>query len=318
MFSTILKVIPKLDTTALAAMERSLGQRFKNVAKKFGSGITAIFKGGGAVGAIAGLIDKLLNPLQEINESLQRTLNAGDDLATNAAQFNTSAGRLFKLQALAQSTGLDADALFMLISKFQNAVAEAQQDPSKPSAVGNFVNEKDTVEAFYKFIQELQKLDKNQQILVQQQVFGEKQILKMSEFLNADFAKQEKLIGAGMGQNYDQAINKIASLSDMNDALAAKRNLQDMLNKSQALNEGIIRSRDAAEKLNLQRENARFASYQNLQTISDTTTKIFTLVENMLGTLGKFISFITPAINTMVSALSKLADSKLFRGIFGK
>ena len=209
-------------------MEKSLTTRFGRIAKKFGKGLVATLTGGGVAGLALGLIDKLLNPLKETQEAIDRVLAQGDDVVTNAKQFNTTAGKLFKLQQLAKSTGLDASQLDLLITKFQTAVAEAEADPNKQSAVRQFVGEKDTAEGFFKFIQSLQRLDKNAQVRAQQEVFGEKQILKMADFLNTDFAKQSALIGGRSAEEFTPGLEKLGELNDLKDALAVKRENEDL------------------------------------------------------------------------------------------
>lgn len=319
MFSEILKIIPKLETKDLSNMERTLNSRFARVAKKFGGGIANILKGGGIAGIALGFIDKLLNPLKETQEAMERILKSSDDIVTNAKQFGTTSGKLFKLVQLGKSTGLEQDNLFQLITKFQGAVAQAKANPKDQSvsSVRQFANDQDIADAFFQFIQQLQKMDKSTQILVQQQVFGEKQILKMADFLQTDFAAQTKLIGAKPGEAYTPSLEKLGGLNDLQDALAARRELNDTVKKAGIMNEGMIRSRDRAEQILLQQENARIASYQNLQAISDTTTKIFGLVEQGVSLLGGFITKITPVINRLTDTLSKLAGSRWVRGLFG-
>lgn len=321
MISEILKIIPKLDSSALAKMEKDLGSRFGRVAKKFGQSIGNLFKGGGIAGAALALIDKILNPLKEVQEAMDRTLASSGDLVDNAGQFGTTAGRLFKLQQLAKSKGLDEDALYTLIQKFQTSVAEAQNDPNKPSAVRNFTGYTDMATGFFDFIQSLQKLEKSQQIAVQQEVFGEKQILKMAGFLQTNFAEQTKLIGAMSGDKYTKALEKLDGLGDLADVLEARRTLNDRLDKAAVMNEGMIRAKDKAERQNLERENSRIKAYENLQAITQTVDKIMGLIEEGLNQLGSLIKWITPTVNRLVDAVEKFSKGPVARGImkfFGK
>ena len=317
MFSEILKIIPKLETKDLSQMERTLNTRFARVAKKFGQGMVSVLKGGGVAGIVLGLIDKLLNPLKETQEAIERSLKASDDLVTNAKQFNTTAGKLAKLQAFGKSAGLDAENLSTLILKFQTAVAEAKADPNKKTSVRNFVGEKDTAEAFFQFIQALKEMDSTQKLLVQQEVFGEKQILKMSDFLESDFKDISKYFSRVSTDKLTTDINKTGKLNDLADTLTAKRELEDFGSKARSISESMIRQRDQSERLLLDQENARIRSYNNLAAISDTTTKIMGLVEQGLSQLGKLINIVTPTINRLADAMGKLSTSRIFRGIFG-
>ena len=317
MFSEVLKIIPQIDNKDLAKMEKALQSRFTKIAKGFGKGLANVLKGGGIAGVALALIDKLLNPLKEVQEAIDRSLSKGDDLATFAAQFNTTAGRLAKVQALGESSGLDPEGLRMLLVKFQTSLAEAAADPNKDTSVRAFAGRQDTLEAFFEFIQSLQKLNKGDQLRVQSEVFGERQILKASEFLNADFQTLGKQFARFDADKLTVAANKLANISDLNDRLAASRGLDDLVSKSGVINEGMIRAKDASERLNLQKENARIQSYKDLQAISDSVTKIMGIVEQGLAMLGKLIGVLTPFVDQATAFMAKFLKSPMVRGIKG-
>ena len=319
MFSEILKITPKLDNKDLQNMQRTLQSRFTKIAKGFGKGLVGVLKGGGIAGIALGLIDKILNPLKEVQDSIDRMLKSSDDLATNAGQFNTSTGKLFKLVQLAKSSGLDEANLFQLITKFQTAVAQAKADPNDQSvsSVRNFVGQTDTAEGFFNFIKSLQSMEKNQQVLVQQQVFGEKQILRMSDFLQLDFVKQFKEIGLDKvnSEKFTKSIEGMARLNDLTDALTVRRENEDVLKKGGIINESMVRAKDKSERLALEKENKRIQSYENLATISDTTEKIFKTMETGMNLLGMFIAKVTPIFNKIDDAINKLLKSPMVRGV---
>lgn len=324
MFTEILKIIPKLDNKDLDRMQKQLQSRFTKITKGFGKGLVNAIKGGGILGLAVGLIDKVLNPLKEVQEAIDRSLNASDDLATNAKQFNTTTGKLAKLVTLAKATGLDQDSLFSLINKFQGAVAQAQIDPNDPanSAVKNYIGQEDTAQAFYSFVNQLQKMDKNQQILIQQQVFGEKQILKMAEFLQqgeAGFAEIARVAGIDKisTARAGQQIEKTAALADLDAQLRAGREFKDLVNKGSTINEGMIRARDKSERIALERENQKIRSYEDLAAISDTSNKILGVIEEGMSLLGGLIRTITPFVTKVSDAIDKLLKSPLVRGVKG-
>lgn len=325
MVSEILKIIPKLDGSALAKMERDLGSRLGRVAKKFGSQIGNLFKGGGIAGAALALIDKILNPLKEVQEAMDRTLTMSDDLATNAGQFNTTTGKLFKLTQLGKATGLGQDNLFQLMTKFQTAVAQAKANPNDDSvsSVRNFMDTEDTAEGFFQFIQSLQKMDKNTQVRAQEQVFGEKQILKMADFLQSDFPKLFAKIGLDKvsTEKLTLSIEKMAGLNDLADTLTAQRETTDIIKKSGIITESMIVAKHNAEQQAKDRENARIKGYENLQAITQTVDKIMTVLEEGLNQLGIFIKWMTPTITRLVEAVEKFSKGPVARGImkfFGK
>jgi hypothetical protein len=218
LFKEILKIFPQVDSASLGKMERTLNGRFARVAKKFGKGIIGSLIGGGLLGAAVGVIDKLLNPLKEVQEAIDRTLQSADDIVSNAEQFGTDSGTLAKIQGFGKASGLDAEGVNTLISKFQVALAENQADPTKNTSVSAFRGEKDSAKAFFEFIQSLQELgkrDKAAALLVQQEVFGEKQILKAAEFLNADFLALSKSLSGVSAEQLAGANNKLAGIKDV-------------------------------------------------------------------------------------------------------
>lgn len=314
MFEAILKILPKLTDADLKAMERSLQSRFTRVAKGFGRNLMKTLKGGGLAGAALALVNKIINPLKETNDAIERTLKTGSDLVTNAGQFGTSAGRLFKLTQLARSKGIDDDGLYMLLSKFQATVAENRADPTKGTAVANFTKETDTAKAFFDFIQSLKTLDKSQQVLVQQQVFGEKQVLKMASFLQTDFGKQIEKLGLGDTDEYTRKLTKIDRLSDKEDVLKTRREGGDLMAKSGLLSDRIIEARDKQEQINLQRERQRISAYENISMISTTLGNIMSTVEFLLQKAGELLI----KVSNMEEYLKKFSASGLLRGIFGK
>ncbi len=311
MFKETVIFKPKLDPADLKSMERTLASRFSGIAKKFGKGMVNALKGGGIVGIATTVIDKLLNPLQETQESIDRVLRQGDDIVTNAKQFGTTAGKLFRLQLLAKSTGLDEGNLDMLINKFQTAVAEAIADPNKQTAVRQFTGEKDTAEAFFQFIQSMQKLTKTQQLVVQQEVFGEKQILKMADFLQTDFAAQSKLLGGPTAEQLTPRLNNLANLNDRKDLLGAKREEMDVFKKGALINEQMVNLQDAAAKRELERENAQIKSYESLANLSAASNEIIDLGKNLLLTATSALTKLTDMAEN-VKAVSK---SRWVKGI---
>lgn len=334
MWREILKIIPKLDESALAQMDRSLGARFNKIAKKFGSGLVNALKGGGIIAAAGAILDKLLNPLKETQEAIDRMLAQGDDIATNAKQFNTTAGKLFVLQGLARSTGLDASQLYMLMTKYQTAIAEAKADPTKETSVRNYANDTDIAESFFRFIQNLQKLDSNDRVLVQKEVFGEKQILKMADFLDtvgSNPAESLKNIKARPSEEYTPRLEKLADLNYLKDSLAAQRGLEDAYRKGGMINKGMVYGQNTAEKKILEQENKRIAAYDTLRGMDEAVNGIlkkfedvflflsetlFPVIKTALDLYGGFVTTMLGLFKEVAGYLKTLVNSPMIRGIF--
>lgn len=315
-WSEVLKVIPKLDPQALSAMDNSLSQRFGKIAKKFGKGLLSALTGGGVLGIATSLIDKFLNPLKEVQEAIDRTLNHADDVVTNAQQFGSTPGELLRLQAFAQSKGLPAEQLFTMLQKFQTSIAEAKQDPTKATSVRLFANESNIVTAFEEFIQGLQKLNPNQRVLVQQEVFGEKAILKMANFLQADFTKAARLMGGPDEATLSRRARRGAALNAIKQRLGAATELEDFSNKLRAPESGgisneMIRLQDEQKRRDLKFENKDIANYENLAALAKTADEIKGIAKDAFN----WVSGIFPKVQEGIDAVKRLADSPLARGI---
>jgi hypothetical protein len=308
MFSSILKIIPRLDASALRGMERTLNGRFMRIAKSFGRGIINIFKGGGWLGAAMLLINRILNPLKEVNDSIDRMLQASDQVVTNAKHFNTSSGKLLKLTSLAKSTGLTEDALFMAMNRYQTQISEAQEDPTRKTAVRQFVGIEDTADSFFEFIQALQKMSPTERQVVQAEVFGEKQILKMAEFLQQDFTKKYAELGLDKisTDSLTKDVEHLAGLEDFQAALAVQRDLGDMQNKARLLNRGVIKSQDDQEKRKLQMLDKNIANYQNL-------AKIAAINDKILEKMNDGMILVSRGITVLENLYDSLKKTKMWR-----
>jgi len=282
MFKEVLQITPKLTSGDLNNMERSLQSRFTKVAKGFGKGLLGVLGGAGVVGlvggaigsAISGIYDRLVAPLKETQSAIERTLKQADDTATNARAFGSSTGDLARLNAFGRATGLDPGQLAVLVQKFQASVAEANADPNKATAVRQFAGETNAVTGFFQFIQSLQKLGKNDQIVAQQEVFGEKQILKLADFLQSDFAKLSKELGGPSSADLTKSIDKLSALNDLTDLKTAQRELADNTKKAAVINTGVVEANDRQAKFDLEKENKRIASYDSIAAMALTAEKI--------------------------------------------
>lgn len=313
MFKEVLKIVPTIDSSDLNSMERNLGNRFANVAKKFGKGLIGAIAGGGLIGIAGTVLTKLFNPLKEVQESIERSLHAADDLQDQAVQFNTTPGELAKLQAFGKTKGLQASEVNNLVQKFQTAVAEATADPTKETSVRAFVGNTNTAQAFLTFAENLSKLsatDKNAAIRVQQEVFGERQIGKSSNFLQADFqGLSQKFAGVSVDQ-LNQGISKQAGLQEAVQTAEALRGLKDINDKSAVINQKIIDALEVQKQAALDVENARLKGAEGLIVLQSKADFLLAALETKaLPALGQIVG----QIEVAASYLGRIAGSPLMR-----
>jgi len=326
MFSEVLKIKPQLDNSDLNKMEKSLTSRFGKIAKSFGRGL----KVASTLALGAAVLNSLLNPLQEVKAAIDRTLGKADDIVTNAKQFGTSTQNLLKLRSLGEINGLQPEQLDLLLTKFQGAVAQARKDPTDASvsAVRNFSGNADTAEGFFEFIQALQKLSKDDQVLAQQQIFGEKQVLKMAEFLQSDFSKTAKdLRNVDFGK-VATATEKLSDLQELDAKNRTVRNLRDIVDKSNVIGSGTVNNLNKSEIGLLKRENGQisrsataFTVEENMNQIKDNlqqlTEQLLTTVPMVMDTLNGITSLLKKAVEGWAMIGELLKKSGLMRGIKG-
>lgn len=328
MFSEILKIIPKLDGGAMNQMEQGLASRFGRVAKKFGNGLKNVLLGGGIVGAGLAIVDKLLNPLKETQEAIDRYLGRANDISVQAKQFGSTSGELRNLQAVAGAKGITAENLETLLIKYQTALAEAKADPTKQTSVRQYANDTNIVESFFGFIQELKKVnDPSKQVLVQQEVFGEKQIGRMSEFLNTEFSGLIKDLKLPKATELTGVIEKSSNLADLQQMMTERNKLKDDLIKGDIIKEYMVRSKDASDQRKAEQENKNIAGYADLKRLADASDLLQMRLEDLMRYLLKNAPVVADKVERyftgekltqsqqreLVDGIKQIANSKFLR-----
>jgi len=318
LFSEILKFKPTLDRAALNSMYRNLTQRFTSVAKRFGQGLRNAMKIGGLFAVTGAILNKLLNPLKNAEEIIDRLLLKGDDAVTNAGEFESDPGKLLRLEALARAKGLDADTLRNLIGKFQGALAEEkllvekekdmtpeQRAKSAPGRLRGFVGETDMAEGFFKFIQSLQAVDPATRVSVQNEVFGERIRGRASEFFNAkDFEDVLKKLPSA--EILADAARKLGALSDKRDLQTAIREAEDLPTKAGLVTGKMVNDIDAAARQKNLADNETLLRFDSLKSTSIAVQELTHKFDKMTTSL---LSDLMPKVVDAVNGLTKLAEA---------
>ena len=322
MLREVLKFTLRLEEKDLKSMESKLNSRFARVARKFGGGLKRILTGGGVVGAIAAMgsaiVMKVLNPLKETQDAIERTLGRLDNIGTMATKFSTTTGNMAKLITLAEATGISQDELFPLMNKFESAVLQARQDPNKPSAVREFAKDEDIANSFFKFVQALKGLDAGQQGIVQREVFGEKQTLRAADFFQADFPALAKRLGLDKVDTstknlLSNQLNPGLDLVQEKKILDAKRNFDDLLDKSKRLSKDQLETIDASARAELKRESERIDNFKQIAEAAESIKRIEYAMEKAATTI--FSTFpdiqarLTSVMDKISGALPKIVQS---------
>jgi hypothetical protein len=321
MFKETLLIQPKLDATEAKKMEDNLHQRFDRVAKKFGKGLLKAFVGGGVIGAAFAAINRLLNPLEEIETRIKSLIEQSDTISETAEKFGTSAGKYFKLQQLGQAAGLDDAGLKELLNKFKAAQEVAQKELADPSqglhrstvALQQFAGEKDIASAFFRAIQDLKNQDKETRTSTERSIFGDKLTGSARRFVDSDFAALSKTIGIQDTGKLDEAFKGNASISSLSKGLEAQRNVQSFVENSANLNEEMVRAIDEIEKSKITLEAQQLGAIADLKNAAIAINAIKGLVDKGLQQVEKLLGLLAP----LAPMLNKLSDSRIFRSFGG-
>ncbi len=166
MFTEVLRIKPVLDESTAKQMETSLSSRFARVAGRFGSGLKSIVKGT-VLGISLGLLNRLLNPIEALEEKIKGLLGHGGDVKDLSERLGTSSGNVEQARAVASSFNVSPEQFKEVILKFSDAIEKADEEiknrVSEASAstlvVGQFAAEKDRLKSFQKFIELLKKTE---------------------------------------------------------------------------------------------------------------------------------------------------------------
>lgn len=172
MFTEILRIKPVLDSGSAAQMEQSLHARFTRVAKRFGSGLKAVIKGS-VIGISLGLLARLLNPLEALEEKLKKLMGEGSDLRDLADRFNTTPGKILTVQSVAKSFGVKEDELKDAMTKYAEAIEAGRKEvaelPEKDRSEktrllekAGLLKEEDLAQGFVEFLDSLKRAGQGQ------------------------------------------------------------------------------------------------------------------------------------------------------------
>jgi len=307
-----IQINPQLSASDAQKMEQDLNRRFSNVAKKFGTNLGNSIKNAAKIGTAAlaaGVVATLAtNPFEKINENLNKTLEKSDNIVTRAGQFGVSTAKFAQLASIAASVGLDVD---LALQQFSGALQEAKDfqagDKTKNPALANFTGEKDIVDAFFAFSKEMQSLNAEERSLNVARIFGDRMGLKLAEFLQIpDFkARSRQVFGKYSPKQVGRSAEITAELEDLQATLKAKRENEEIIRKSRAINRGTILSQDRKARADLARETSQLSQYQIFANLAAQQERMAQAMDEIKGEITQALM---PAINKIVEYLPTLVD----------
>lgn len=339
MFSEVLRIKPVLDTATTKQMEQTLSARFARVAQRFGKGLQAVVKGS-ILGISLGLISKLLNPIEALEEKIKSLLGQGSDIRDIAERFGATGGEVRQLQDVAQTLGVTPDQFKDMLTKYAEAIEKGREELSNPFvapspstiAVKEFIGEKNIVKSFTDFLSGLkaigqgpgdrvqlapgqfrQRTGAEARTAVEKEVFGQQQFGGARKLIEANLPEIAKKINEPSIEQLNNAVNKTASLADQKRALDVQTQTSDFLNATAKLNEKMITDMAASERLQMERDTKQLQSYDDLRKAANGIEELQGLLINVSNIAAKGIGYLGE-LTQFVSGLKNSRVFNLFNG----
>lgn len=183
-------------------------------------------------------------------------------------------------------------------------VQQAQAAVAQGGMLREFVGETDIADAFFKFVQSMQQLDKSQQTVIQSEVFGERIRGKAAEFFNAkDFDQILRQLPSV--EALAAAAEKSGAVADKADLLRAIRESQDFVRKSSMLDESQISAIDQSERQKMRGEDQTLQRFDELKA---TNIAVQELTHKFDQFATDFITNVAPMLVTGVNKVGKFVD----------
>lgn len=341
MFTEFMRVKPILDPASAGKMERDLGSRFSRVAKRMQQGFKAALKGS-IFGLSLGLLNRLLNPLEALEERVKKLLDRSSDVRDLADEFSSTPGAVAQLQTVGQSFGLDPEKLTDLVRKFQAAVETARKEIAQgvplsqaSLAVSPFAAETDTVEGFRRFLQGLNRLNTAEltqeqrrglqlqgvfaptgvdaRKTVEREVFGAPLTGAAKRFAGQDILGTALTLGIPSTQAQGEAIAKGANLADKQARTRARNEAWDMVSATNSLNSTMIAQMEETKK----REQAMLdAQLKNFDSLQKSAQGINEIKDQLIKISGPIVEGLGQ-LPTLIREIKDFASSGIWKKLLG-
>lgn len=322
MLSEILKVIPKIDPADAAKMASTLSKSTANVGKTFSRGLKASLSGGFA-GWGTQLLNKILNPVEDIEKRMREIMHEGTSAVESAERFGTTAGELQRAKAGAAQLGVTPERFSQLLESYSKTIETARQELADPTAtpsagtlaVREFIGEENLLKSFQSFMQaqaaiasgpgrtasfgedgavKRHQSGKDSQAQIQQAVFGER--LRGSSAQLGSLGDTVGRLGGPSADSLTKALGNEAAGNQKVEAAAAMQDLKFIVDRQTAMNEktfDLLIKRDEAEQkkelAQFQRFEVLASAAQDVQALKNAAERALEVGTEVVGLLGKVV-----------------------------
>lgn len=239
----ITKIKPEIDKAKLKQETEKVEKSFLKTAKSFSKAMSNSFKTIGKMsklGFIAGAVAKLVNPLEEINQTLNNTLENFDQIGRLGDQLgiNDVAGIGALITAL-QSKGIDRSQAEKILNELQTEIGKSRSGDETAKFSGISADE-NALTLFAKVMNKISTMqDVSQAKSLASSVFGEKEAsrlfdaLRSQEEFSATYQEAYKKLA-------DNDIRKLQELQGQKDKMQALQDLDIMIERAKKINDKTV------------------------------------------------------------------------------
>lgn len=305
---------------SLKNTESKLGKVFDRVVNRFKNGFGKAWKGlkiGAGIAAMGTALTALLNPLSQLNDRINATLDKAGSIKDRAQAAGTDIKSYLALQGYAASKGINEETLQQALSRMQVLVGEAKA--GNENVLSNYAGETDMAKVFYNVMNNIAKVqDPAQRAKLASDVFGQRAVAQLGPLVTEGFVAEDfqKLL-QGVDLNKAQAaVLGLDAKGDQQAVLQFKREIDDLIQKNRVINSNTINMQDVNARAVNKLENEQIKSYADIASIDarlkDLQSKLYDFLLKMEPLFGLLQTGLETSLNGLGMLPQFVTDTKDF------
>lgn len=295
---------------SLKNTESKLGKVFDRVVNRFKNGFGKAWKGlkiGAGIAAMGTALTALLNPLSQLNDRINATLDKAGNIKDRAQAAGTDIKSYLALQGYAASKGINEETLQQALSRMQVLVGEAKA--GNENVLSNYAGETDMAKVFYNVMNNIAKVqDPAQRAKLASDVFGQRAVAQLGPLVTEGFVAEDfKKLLQGVNLNRAQAaVLGLDAKGDQQAVLQFKREIDDLIQKNSVINSDTINMQDVNARATNKLENEQIKSYATIASIDARLKDLQTKLYDLLLKLEPLFNFLQTGFETSLKGLGML------------
>ena len=295
---------------SLKETEKKLNSTFDRVVNRFKNGFGKAWKGlkiGAGIAAMGTALTALLNPLSQLNDRINATLDKAGSIKDRAQAAGTDIKSYLALQGYAASKGINEETLQQALSRMQVLVGEAKA--GNENVLSNYAGETDMAKVFYNVMNNIAKVqDPAQRAKLASDVFGQRAVAQLGPLVTEGFVAEDfqKLL-QGVDLNKAQAaVLGLDAKGDQQAVLQFKREIDDLIQKNRVINSNTINMQDVNARAVNKLENNQIKSYADIASIDARLKDLQTKLYDFLLKMEPLLNWVQTGLETSLNGLGML------------